>query len=399
MKHIELEVQKFLRNGGTIEKLKEDLGIKSNTIDNLVLLTYSQTDSPKSHPIVLECRGLVLEQGTWDIKSYPFKRFFNYGEMDTKDFDFTNCYVLEKVDGSLITFFFHNDKWYLTTRGTINGTGNVGGFNFTFGELINKTISNQYPDFYEKLNKNFNYTFEFVSPENKVITYYDYRGLYLIGLRNICDYSEMSYQSIISESERLGCYAPKLYHSSDYNAIVNLTSSINATDEGFVCVNYDKHYDSMNFSRVKVKNPSYVALAHIKENSGRSISAIMECVMRGEEKEFLSYFPEYSNYFTPIVEKFSAYKKSVMDDIKVANEKIQALNVTYKDDPKLARKEFSFIAQKMTLPSVMFELYNGNISSFQDWIEKTNKKFGSKYTAKRICEMLKIKDVEFSITE
>lgn len=98
---MELNVQKYLRNGKTLADLELDLGIKSSEYGNLVILNYSQIDSPKNHPIVMECRQLVLEKGTWNIIHMAMKRFFNYGEALelTADFDYSRAVALDKIDG------------------------------------------------------------------------------------------------------------------------------------------------------------------------------------------------------------------------------------------------------------------------------------------------------------
>lgn len=82
MTNSELEVQKYLRSGKTLEQLTSELGIKvtHHSSDPLVILNYCQIDSPKFHPITLECRGLVLEKQSWNIVARSFKRFFNFGE-------------------------------------------------------------------------------------------------------------------------------------------------------------------------------------------------------------------------------------------------------------------------------------------------------------------------------
>lgn len=98
---MELEIQKYLRNGGTRDSLKESLGIKSSQNGNLVIFNYDQIESPKTHPIVMEARCLILEDKTWDIVFMAMKRFFNYGEaLDlTSDIDYSRAIALEKIDG------------------------------------------------------------------------------------------------------------------------------------------------------------------------------------------------------------------------------------------------------------------------------------------------------------
>ena len=55
-------VQEQLRQYGP-EHLSNTLGIKfTYGDDNRVILNYNQIDSPKNHPVVKECRGLVLDK-------------------------------------------------------------------------------------------------------------------------------------------------------------------------------------------------------------------------------------------------------------------------------------------------------------------------------------------------
>jgi hypothetical protein len=76
-----LAVQEYLKTK-TLDNLHDELAIEINRHDTLPLaiLNYNQIKSPKKHPIVLECRGLVLEIETWKIIARSFPRFFNFGE-------------------------------------------------------------------------------------------------------------------------------------------------------------------------------------------------------------------------------------------------------------------------------------------------------------------------------
>lgn len=84
-----LKVQEYLSDyaktlgpQGALNKLNEELAIRVATHEwlPLVILNYDQLDSPKTHPIVRECRGLVLEMETWKVVARAFERFFNLGE-------------------------------------------------------------------------------------------------------------------------------------------------------------------------------------------------------------------------------------------------------------------------------------------------------------------------------
>ena len=102
-----LELQKYLQTK-TLEDLESELGIKHNRHNkypNLVLFKYDQIKSPTYPPIVKECRGIILDENdNWKVVSYPFNRFYNYGQNEAeKDIDWSTAVVQEKADGSSST--------------------------------------------------------------------------------------------------------------------------------------------------------------------------------------------------------------------------------------------------------------------------------------------------------
>ena len=71
--------------------------------------------------------------------------------------------------------------------------------------------------------------------------------------------------------------------------------------EGYVLVSgWDK--DERSFARIKVKSPSYVALAHLKE--GMSAKRLLEIIKNNESEEFLSYFPEFRPEYEDVEKKY-----------------------------------------------------------------------------------------------
>lgn len=78
----ELKVQEFLRSGKSIQNLKDLYKINSkrhSKYNNLVLLKYTNTESPFSEEIVRECRGIILdEENNWNAVARAFDKFFNY---------------------------------------------------------------------------------------------------------------------------------------------------------------------------------------------------------------------------------------------------------------------------------------------------------------------------------
>lgn len=100
---MELNVQKYLRSGKSLEDLSKEFYIKANRsthLPSLVLLKYDQLNSPSAHPIVVECRGIILDEANdWRVVCYSFNRFFNLGEGHAAKLDWPNTKILAKLDG------------------------------------------------------------------------------------------------------------------------------------------------------------------------------------------------------------------------------------------------------------------------------------------------------------
>jgi hypothetical protein len=89
------------------------------------LLDYNQINAVKNHPVVNECRGLLMSYDG-EIVRKGFTRFYNLGENGVDTFDAENCVMFEKADGSLMFVYFcpQTGRWEIGTRGTAFAEGN-----------------------------------------------------------------------------------------------------------------------------------------------------------------------------------------------------------------------------------------------------------------------------------
>lgn len=97
---------------------------------NLVCLHYSQSNSTLEHPIVKECRGIIIDMSNFAIISFPFTKFFNWNEeaaqetskniLKTLKEEGKNAVKIhEKLDGSLATLYHYNNEWHVSSSGKI----------------------------------------------------------------------------------------------------------------------------------------------------------------------------------------------------------------------------------------------------------------------------------------
>lgn len=391
---MELEIQKYLRNGGTPDSLKELLGIKYSQNGNLIIFNYNQIESPKTHPIVMEARCLILEDKTWDVIFMAMKRFFNYGEALnlTDDFDFDNAVALDKIDGSIIGVFYYNGKWHMSTRGVIEGDCQVGTFPLTFKQLFDMTVS-QYPNFWKALNEerqldnDYCYTFELTAPENRVVTPYTDRALHLLTVRDRKnDFEELPRNDVERLAYVMGVRIPEMHSFHDIAALVQMAAGVGELNEGFVCIDYSQTDENGCYRRLKVKNPAYLAVAHLKESSASSLRSLLYLVMIGEADEFLAYFPEFQQYVDGLKEKWDEFKSGVESSLEEAESK--------KD---LSRKDYAQWAKTCSHPGILFMYLDGVIETFQDWVDQQITKRGEKNFGKMMMKTLKIADIEWGI--
>lgn len=319
-----LKVQEYLVNKsnelGTkleaLEALKQEFGIKYRLYpeDGMVLLDYDQINSPKSHPIVIECRSLILRYHTFGVVSRKFDRFFNYGECPEyyEDFDFSKAQVFEKVDGSLIGIYynFFTDKWEISTRGMAKAEG-PHSFYPTFRDCVLDTFGFKNEQEFQKTFSEFvchhTYVFECIGPKNKCVKRYESPEMVCLGVINKHTgkialkggtAEEVAY--VLSHTHKLNVRLPKVYEASDAESIVKMVSEFKDLDEGVVA------FDPVSNKRVKIKSATYVAAHKLRGNDPVPTKKnLLTVIFEGEVDELLAYFPEFKEYIDPLQARLS----------------------------------------------------------------------------------------------
>lgn len=324
-----LPVQKYLIDNG-LQKLKDEFGIETHEYDDLVVLNYG-LKSQKFNPITDSCRALILEKNTWNVLARSFDRFYNLNEGNT-DFNFNeNTKYYEKLDGSLISVYCHKDKWNMSTRSMAFAEGQIHMGNGSFYDLFMKAAKKtNLIEFLNSSDKNITYVFELTSPENRVVTRYPDVSISLIAARNNKTMNEY-HSCILDEFAMLHikCKRPKCFNFKNADEMINY--KLDTLEEGFVAIN-EIHNIYGSFERVKCKNPKWVSIAHLKDNNNVSSKKLLVLVLSGEQKEFLSYFPEYDKYVQFIEIELNNYMLSVKDNWEkykhIENQKKFAITIT-----------------------------------------------------------------------
>lgn len=229
-----------------------------------------------SDPVVQEARGIILDLAHNKVVCWPFRKFGNWQESYADKIDWKSARVQEKVDGSLTKLWFDyaQNAWVWSTNGTINAADATASGVKNFLELIKSAVNYKDIDF-SKLNKDWTYMFELVSPYNQIVIKYPVTKLYHIGTR-----SNSTGQELVTY---VGVEQPCEYPLSTFDECKKAAEALNTSGtkhEGFVVVDG-------NWNRIKVKTPEYVAEHHLRNNQVFSKADAVAAIMAGEgSKEY-----------------------------------------------------------------------------------------------------------------
>lgn len=328
-----------------------DLDIRVSTDERfpgLYNLKYGVIGVDKANPIVRACRGAVVQKDDdgFSLVAYAFDRFFNLGEAEADEIDWSSASVYEKYDGSLIKLFWNGVQWVVSTSGSVGGAGNVGDSGKSFEELFWDTFRYMRYNAFD-LNPDYCYVFELCAPENRIVVKYDEPMLRLLAVRNRANnFVELP----LGDFSRVFWVA----ESFDYGA-VQLLQAVNARGadhEGFiVCDAYGR--------RIKVKSDVYVQLHRVRGNGEPNFS---ELYLNDDLEEFLLHFPDYSVKFNYLVDR--------LDDIAWFVERFVSVYSKY------SQKEFAGIVMehRPKVSGAMFGIRSGKFANFAEYVAQMKPK-------------------------
>jgi RNA ligase len=157
-----------------------------------------------AHPLLLECRGLILDPaGT--VVAKGFKKFFGTSQHPSVSLDrlatLGEPEITEKLDGSLAILYPYQGLFGIATRGSFVSEQAIAGT-----ALWVRRYARIEPDLGP-----YTYLFEFVGPTNRIVVRYPREELVLIGLVEPGTGLELPWARVRAEAERLGFPLARTY--------------------------------------------------------------------------------------------------------------------------------------------------------------------------------------------
>ena len=305
-----MELVKFINTHKNWEELlkQSPYNLIIQKYEGLILFKYVQFSSHFSEKIVQESRGVILAADTFDVVCRPFNKFFNYGESEAYDINYSNASIVEKLDGSIIKVYYDsvNYIWRVATNGTIDASlADTCIEGITFRDLFNDAIQNRFDEFTAHLDVDQTYLFELIHPISRVVVDYgNLKQLVFIGMRSTLNGTDWNIFSefVTTLYERkfsdFGIRWPKIYNTvKEINELSEYADELNETGttfEGFVVTEFNGLFVN---GRVKIKSPEYLKFHRLTGGKGVSVNMI-QILLDGETEEFEIYMDRLPAYIT-----------------------------------------------------------------------------------------------------
>ena len=334
----------------------------------LVMFKYSQFDSDFMNPLVRECRGIILDEDTFDVVSYAFDKFGNYGEPYCPEIDWKTARVGEKLDGSLCKFVkFPDGNLLVSTNGSIDAfkaglQDQIGCPYSTFGELVVEAVrveaerrnmpasDGKLVWLADMLEPGYTYMFELTSPYNKIVVPQTETRLNFLGCRN-----NETFEEIYFTDHPLASVfrTPKVFPLGSLEECVSAAKELTLDHEGYVVCD-------AAFNRVKVKSPLYVSAHYMRSDDGSlSHRRAAELIKENQTDEFLTYFPEFKSDFDKMRAALDAYAARI-DSAFAA---LTALGM-----PSRKEQAAWIMSNAKEMSGCLFKMLDGKVPNGHDWV-------------------------------
>lgn len=344
-------LQTYLRNLSqeiTLEQAAKNIyvGIKRHiNYPNLILFKYKDITVSFDNPCTRESRGIILDEANnWNIISYPYDKFFNFGEKNASVIDWNNARVYEKLDGCLMTLYYYDNKWLVSSSGKPDAAGltSHGGSGATMGDAFWE-IWNQ-RNLKLPTDTNLCYIFEMLSDKQPVKITYPENNIILHGARNIRTLEELT-PDVIASMYGWPCIEEHVF-SKDPNEIIKFVNSRSGiTHEGLIVCD-DK------FNRIKIKSQEYVAITYSlsclrlrPEDAKKKLFELITSRNMNDLSELCNSFSELAS----VCKEVETLINNVSSNIQNDYDKLKDIN---------NQKEFALAAKQSKFTTCLFMLRN-----------------------------------------
>ena len=355
-----------------IDSNKEKFNIKNFSKENksTYLVSYNKSNI-KIDDVNVDTIGLYRSTIFLDDKlvcfSPPKALSFNHFCKKYPNFLDSNIIIEEFVEGTMINVYYDNisKTWEIATKNNVGATNHFYKNSLdSFGNLFHKTISFMVfnSNLYDYLDKRYCYSFVMKHPYNQIVGIINYPSLYLIEIYEIIKLNENDFiiniktDSEISQELINNCNikVPKKINFNDYSD-VHFPHLFNSDDPYYIRSVIEMGYVFKNKNtgeRCKLRNQEYEYLHKLIGNQSDFFYHYIQLRQQGIVKDFLKYFPEYSDMIDECRNRIHTYTQNLVGyyfEVKITKS-IKLSDVHYAYKPHVYKIHGEYMKEKINNP-------------------------------------------------
>jgi hypothetical protein len=269
------------------------------------------------------CRSIIINSsgnvvGFAPPKSIPSDRFIQmYPDKNE------SLVAQEFIEGTMINVFWDptiglTGGWEISTRNTVGATSSFfkGTNKKTFRDMFLEASSEENL-LLNQLNRNFCYSFVLQHPSNRIVVPFHKPSLYLVAMYSISIFQESIYcQSIpLTDFKNFDwgpstIKFPQIYEWSTYSQLIETYASMNTSyDVVGVIV-----YNNVTGERMKVRNPVYEQVRHLRGNQPKLQYQYLCLRKEGKVADFLKFYPENKKEFSTFRDQIHLFTNTLFSN-------------------------------------------------------------------------------------
>ena len=269
------------------------------------------------------CRSIIINSsgnvvGFAPPKSIPSDRFIQlYPDKNE------NLVAQEFVEGTMINVFWDPDigltgGWEISTRNTVGATSSFfkGTNKKTFRDMFLEAAKESNLVL-EHLNKSFCYSFVLQHPDNRIVVPFSKPALYLVAMYSISIFQGSIYcQSVpLTDFKNFDwgpatIKFPQVYEWSTYSQLIETYASMNTSYDVVGVVVYNNETGE----RMKVRNPVYEQVRHLRGNQPKLQYQYLCLRKEGKVADFLKFYPENKKDFSTFRDQIHLFTNTLFSN-------------------------------------------------------------------------------------
>lgn len=326
---IESIINSYKNNIDELKLVLYKNNIHSKEEDDL-LLFYNKFDTTIKNELCKECRSIILNKNNMQIIAYINDiSIINSNNI----FINNNSIISECYEGTLLSVYYHNNKWYISTRKCIDSKKSIHDNKSYYDLFEDVIIESGYLDiksFTDKLDIDKTYYFILIHHLNKNIIDYKYRfgeNYKYLCLTSIKDslLNELDLNNINLNFINKNIFIDIIYNYDSFEKIINdnykTNYNLKINKEGIIIKSWNYNYNKYDIYKLQYKNYQY----HIAiEYNNNLYNGLLYLYQNNELSKYIKYNPIFSliNSFN-ILEVINNLFKVLTSELLVIFKKIK----------------------------------------------------------------------------